>query len=153
MPPFSTYCSFKTSTSVLPQCILTSSFLLGLGRQTNVGSGAKKKNTRTPNAAIMRPGMMKERAQLVVTKAAAMSVPKMLPNEVWEFQTPMIKPEETHTEAWATYLMAKKQKLTEMNLINNDKKILTSLSFAKPVAHASNNARPACCLYQTAQNL
>lgn len=82
MLPFSTNLTFKISTSGLPHNTLTSSFLLGLGRETIVGSGTMKNNTTIPSAAIIRPGMMKERAQLVETKAAAMSVPTMLPTDV-----------------------------------------------------------------------
>ena len=41
---------------------------------------------------MMIPGTIKDQPQAVFTKIPAISEPKMLPTEVWEFQIPMIKP-------------------------------------------------------------
>ena len=98
---------FHTTIPFLPLWALTSFFKLGLGRPTIDGSGTMKKNTITPTPAMTRPGTMKERPQLTLTNAAAISVPKMLPREVWEFQMPMINPTKTYSyieKAFHTYL-------------------------------------------------
>ena len=41
---------------------------------------------------MMIPGTIKDQPQAVFTKIPAISEPKMLPTEVWEFQIPIIKP-------------------------------------------------------------
>lgn len=51
----------------------------------------------------MMPGTMKDMPQAEDTKTPAMSEPRMLPTEVWEFQTPMMNPRlegegQTHTD-------------------------------------------------------
>lgn len=57
----------------------------------------KRKHT-TPMAATMAPGTMKDRPQHVDTQQPAIKDPRMLPTDVWEFQTPMIKPRLQHSK-------------------------------------------------------
>ena len=71
----------------------------GGGHATWVGSVTRKKKVRIPNPLMMNPGTRKDQPQgsaLSSTSQSAqkdgITVPRMFPTEVWEFQMPMIRP-------------------------------------------------------------
>lgn len=51
-----------------------------------------KNRVMIPTDPMIMPGMMKDKLHWFDTKAAAMSVPKMLPRDVCEFQMPKMRP-------------------------------------------------------------
>jgi len=61
----------------------------GTVHPTCCGLGTRNRNTKNPPRPIMTAGMMNESPQLYSTKAPAIMEPKMFPNEVWEFHSPV----------------------------------------------------------------
>lgn len=65
---------------------------MGFGRPTISGSGTMKNRVMIPIELMIMPGIMKDKLHWLLTKAAAMSVPRMLPRDVCEFQIPKMRP-------------------------------------------------------------